>query len=193
MRARDDHGLRRFSHVSTVAVAGHRANEVVQEDSSIDWNRSDYDPYARTKKFCEHMVRRAAAGRAAHDFPSQHRSGRQPPPGNEPIRHGPRVCFSGRPSGASLPPHRQNRHRPRGFRRRTPSRRCTRRRIRRTRFIISRPASVRKRFPQLTDCAREGAGQARRRCSCPASKDLRRRWSMRWRAARERSAGWRRC
>jgi thioester reductase-like protein len=55
-RARDQHGLRRFSHVSTVAVAGQRANEVVQEDSSIDWNRSDYDPYARTKKFCEHMV-----------------------------------------------------------------------------------------------------------------------------------------
>jgi thioester reductase-like protein len=57
MRARDDHGLRRFSHVSTVAVAGHRANEVVEEDAAIDWNRSDYDPYARTKKFCEHMVR----------------------------------------------------------------------------------------------------------------------------------------
>ncbi len=56
MRARDDHGLRRFSHVSTVAVAGQRANEVVEEDSSIDWSRSDYDPYARTKKFCEHMV-----------------------------------------------------------------------------------------------------------------------------------------
>jgi thioester reductase-like protein len=55
-RARDHHGLRRFSHVSTVAVAGHRANEVVQEDAAIDWNRSDYDPYARTKKFCEHMV-----------------------------------------------------------------------------------------------------------------------------------------
>lgn len=57
MRARDEHGLRRFSHVSTVAVAGQRANEVVEEDSSIDWSRSDYDPYARTKKFCEHMVR----------------------------------------------------------------------------------------------------------------------------------------
>ena len=57
MRARDEHGLRRFSHVSTVAVAGHRANEVVQEEMAIDWNRSDYDPYARTKKFCEHMVR----------------------------------------------------------------------------------------------------------------------------------------
>ncbi len=25
--------------------------------ASIDWTRSDYDPYARTKKFCEHMVR----------------------------------------------------------------------------------------------------------------------------------------
>ena len=56
-RAREDHGLRRFSHVSTVAVAGHRADEVVEEDTAIDWNRSDYDPYARTKKFCEHMIR----------------------------------------------------------------------------------------------------------------------------------------
>jgi thioester reductase-like protein len=56
-RARDQHGLRRFSHVSTVAVAGHRSNEVVAEDTAIDWNRSDYDPYARTKKFSEHMVR----------------------------------------------------------------------------------------------------------------------------------------
>src|SRR5580698_6840086 len=51
------HGLRRFSQVSTVAVAGKRQDEVVTEDKSIDWNRSDYDPYARTKKFCEHMVR----------------------------------------------------------------------------------------------------------------------------------------
>ena len=64
MRARDQHGLRRFSHVSTVAVAGHRANEVVEEDRAIDWNRSDYDPYARTKKFCEHMVRELL-----HDVP----------------------------------------------------------------------------------------------------------------------------
>ena len=51
------HGLRRFSHVSTVAVAGKRQDEVVTEDNSIDWNLSDYDPYARTKKFCEHMIR----------------------------------------------------------------------------------------------------------------------------------------
>jgi thioester reductase-like protein len=56
-RAHYYHGLRRFSNVSTVAVAGKRNNEVVTEDESIDWNRSDYDPYARTKKFCEHMVR----------------------------------------------------------------------------------------------------------------------------------------
>ena len=57
LRARDDHGLRRFSHVSTVAVAGDRKDEVVREDEAIDWNRRDYDPYARTKKFCEHMIR----------------------------------------------------------------------------------------------------------------------------------------
>lgn len=55
--ARDHHGLRRFSHVSTVAVAGHRSHEVVREDEAIDWARSDYDPYARTKKFSEHMLR----------------------------------------------------------------------------------------------------------------------------------------
>ncbi len=51
------HGLRRFSEVSTVAVAGKRQHELVTEDRSIDWDRSDYDPYARTKKFCEHMTR----------------------------------------------------------------------------------------------------------------------------------------
>jgi len=55
-RAQNRHGLRRYSHVSTVAVAGKRKNEVVTEDASIDWSRSDYDPYARTKKFCEHMA-----------------------------------------------------------------------------------------------------------------------------------------
>ncbi len=51
------HGLLRLSNVSTVAVAGKRSHEVVLEDRSIEWERSDYDPYARTKKFCEHMVR----------------------------------------------------------------------------------------------------------------------------------------
>src|SRR5256886_11295118 len=55
-RVQDHHGLRRYSHISTVAVAGTRQDEVVREDEAIDWSRSDYDPYARTKKFCEHMV-----------------------------------------------------------------------------------------------------------------------------------------
>jgi thioester reductase-like protein len=54
--AQDHHGLRRFGEVSTTAVAGKRWSETLTEDEAIDWNRSDYDPYARTKKFCEHMV-----------------------------------------------------------------------------------------------------------------------------------------
>lgn len=57
LQANHYHGLRRFSHVSTVAVAGKRQDEVVTEGNAIDWDRSDYDPYARTKKFCEHMIR----------------------------------------------------------------------------------------------------------------------------------------
>jgi thioester reductase-like protein len=57
-RAQNRNGLRRYSHVSTVAVAGKRKNEIVHEDEAIDWERSDYDPYARTKKFCEHMANR---------------------------------------------------------------------------------------------------------------------------------------
>lgn len=52
----DRSGLRRYSHVSTVAVCGHRDREVVEEDTAVDWDRSDYDPYGRTKKFCEHMA-----------------------------------------------------------------------------------------------------------------------------------------
>ena len=49
--------LERYSHVSTVAVAGERSSEVVFENTAVDWARNDYDPYARTKKFGEHMVR----------------------------------------------------------------------------------------------------------------------------------------
>jgi nucleoside-diphosphate-sugar epimerase len=49
-------GLDRFSDVSTIAVGGKRQGEVVTEDAAIEWDRSDYDPYARTKKFCEHMI-----------------------------------------------------------------------------------------------------------------------------------------
>ncbi|MEZ5064748.1 MAG: SDR family oxidoreductase [bacterium] len=52
----DERGLRRFSHVSTVSVAGERSHEVVDEDSAVDWQRRDYDAYGRTKKFAEHLV-----------------------------------------------------------------------------------------------------------------------------------------
>ncbi len=54
--AQDHHGLRRFTDISTVAVCGERQDAVVTEDDIVDWDRSDYDPYARTKKFCEHML-----------------------------------------------------------------------------------------------------------------------------------------
>jgi thioester reductase-like protein len=54
--AQDHHGLRRFSDVSTAAVSGEVNHQVIHEDEAIDWNKSDYDPYSRTKKFCEHMV-----------------------------------------------------------------------------------------------------------------------------------------
>ena len=57
-RVQNRNGLRRYSHVSTVAVAGRRKGEIVTEDAAIDWSRSDYDPYARTKKFGEHMLHR---------------------------------------------------------------------------------------------------------------------------------------
>ena len=52
----EDHGLRRFSFVSTAAVAGTRQSEDLEEDQVIDWSLSDYDPYGMTKKFCEHMI-----------------------------------------------------------------------------------------------------------------------------------------
>lgn len=50
-------GLRRFSLVSTAAVAGVREREVVPEERAIEWDRRQYDPYARTKAFSELMAR----------------------------------------------------------------------------------------------------------------------------------------
>ncbi|MBL8974783.1 MAG: SDR family oxidoreductase, partial [Myxococcales bacterium] len=47
--AQDHHGLRRFTDISTVAVCGERQDALVSEDDIVDWERSDYDPYARTK------------------------------------------------------------------------------------------------------------------------------------------------
>ncbi len=51
------HGLRRFTHISTMSVSGVRRHAVVTEDDTVSWDRSDYDTYARTKKFAEHLVR----------------------------------------------------------------------------------------------------------------------------------------
>lgn len=48
--------LKRFSFVSTVAVAGVRQDATLKEDEVVDWALRDYDPYARTKKFCEALV-----------------------------------------------------------------------------------------------------------------------------------------
>ncbi|MEM7435877.1 MAG: SDR family oxidoreductase [Myxococcota bacterium] len=53
----EDHPLRRFTLVSTVAVAGNRPGATVLESEPLDWSRADFNPYTRTKKFCEHMVR----------------------------------------------------------------------------------------------------------------------------------------
>jgi len=53
----EDHPLRRFTQVSTVAVAGNRPGALVTEDEPLDWSQADFNPYTRTKKFCEHMVR----------------------------------------------------------------------------------------------------------------------------------------
>jgi hypothetical protein len=75
-RAQDLHGLRRYSFVSTVAVAGKRQNEVVGEDSSIDWTTSDYDPYARTSRnLPSTVVNQLLPDAPHHDFPSGTRMG----------------------------------------------------------------------------------------------------------------------
>lgn len=55
--AHEDHGLRRFSNVSTTAVAGKRRHALVAEEQMVDWEISDHDPYARSKKLAEHLVR----------------------------------------------------------------------------------------------------------------------------------------
>ncbi len=112
------HGLRRFSQVSTVAVAGKRQNEVVTEDRSIDWERSDYDPYARTKKFCEHMMRVMLPETPKTIFRPSIVLGDRPlsrRPPNYPT-HGEGFCISGGLAGAAISPvDRQDRYRECGF------------------------------------------------------------------------------
>ena len=144
MRARDDHGLRRFSHVSTVAVCGQRANEVVQEDTSIDWNRSDYDPYARTKKFCEHMVRQLLPDVPRTIFRPSIVLGDSRRPETNQFDMVRAFVFLAGFAGAALSldgPHRHRAGRLRGRRHRDTA---SERKTRRTKFIIFRPAQDRK-------------------------------------------------
>jgi nucleoside-diphosphate-sugar epimerase len=89
--AQDHHGLRRFTDISTVAVCGERQDEVVTEDNTVDWDRSDYDPYARTKKFCEHMLHELLPDVPRRGPAPEHRARRQPLPADDPVRHGPRL------------------------------------------------------------------------------------------------------
>jgi thioester reductase-like protein len=56
MELADRGNLARFTDVSTAAVAGKRQGETLDEEHTVDWERSDYDPYARTKKFGEHLA-----------------------------------------------------------------------------------------------------------------------------------------
>ena len=53
----EDHPLERFTLVSTAAVAGNRPGALVMEDEPLGWSQPDFNPFTRTKKFCEHMVR----------------------------------------------------------------------------------------------------------------------------------------
>ena len=94
--------------MSTVAVAGKRQNEVVTEDKSIDWERSDYDPYARTKKFCEHMIRQLLPEVPKTIFRPSIVLGDSRYRADDAVRHGQGVCVSGRIAGAAVPAQRQN-------------------------------------------------------------------------------------
>jgi thioester reductase-like protein len=50
------HGLRRFSAVSTVSVAGFRHDVVVSEDEALPGNHYDNDPYGVSKQCCEALI-----------------------------------------------------------------------------------------------------------------------------------------
>ena len=76
--AHSRHGLRRFSDISTVAVAGLRQNELVSEDRMIEWNQSDYDPYVEQKNsantWFNNSPRRSAHRFSARDCDGRYRS-----------------------------------------------------------------------------------------------------------------------
>ena len=104
------------------------------------------------------MVRRTAAGCAAHDLSSQHRAGRQPPRGNYAVRHGARVCVSGGPAGLAVSARGPHRHRPGGLRGGCGRDACTRSPIRSTRSIIFPRDGHSETFRQLTAALAKARG-----------------------------------
>jgi len=110
MRARDSHGLRRFSHVSTVAVAGQRSNEVVQEDTAIDWSP------LRLRSLCAHQeILRAhgsaIASRCHERFSSKYVLGDSRRAETNQFDMVRAFVFLRRAAGSSLSPDRSHRHR----------------------------------------------------------------------------------
>ena len=75
-RARDHHGLRRFSHVSTVAVAGQRLDEVDPGRHGDRLEPLGLRPLCTHEKILRTHGPPVAARCAANDFPAQHRAGR---------------------------------------------------------------------------------------------------------------------
>ncbi len=112
-----------------------------KKTTSIDWTRSDYDPYARTKKFCEHMVRQLLADVPRTIFrPSIVLGDSRRAETNQFDMVRAFVFLAGLP-GSALPRHGPNRHRSRGLRRRTQSSTLHQKESRRTRSTISRPGT----------------------------------------------------
>ena len=72
------HGLRRFSQVSTVAVAGKRSDEVVTEDTLDRVGSVGLRSLRAHQEILRAHDARAAAGYAEDDFSAEHRAGRQP-------------------------------------------------------------------------------------------------------------------
>ena len=159
MRARDQHGLRRFSQVSTVAVAGQRRTKSYSEDAAIDWDRSDYDPYARTKKFCEHMVRELLPDVPRTVFRPSIVLGDSRRPETTQFDMVRAFVFLAGLAGAALPPRRPHRHRAGGLRGRCGRDAAPEAINRSTRFIICLSGRESETFVELTEALAKAQGK----------------------------------
>jgi thioester reductase-like protein len=96
------HGLRRFSQVSTVAVAGKRQNEVVSGGSFDRVGAVGLRSVCADEEILRAHDAGAVAGNSQDNFPSEHCAGRQPLRGDDAIRHGEGICISGRAAGVAV-------------------------------------------------------------------------------------------